>query len=237
MKKSISILGIAVIVFTLMSCSFSGVVGSKNVIKQNRKITENFKSIAVSTGIDLILSQGEKRDIIVEADDNIIDLLKTEVKDGVLRVYFDKSIVKAKAKKVYITIPTIISIVATSGAEVENKSEISGEEISLSASSGAEIDLVLKYNKIICSASSGAEVEIKGGCNNLTLDASSGSNIEAKELLSKNVTVNASSGANIKTLVSENISADASSGGNINYYGEPKVKNISKSSGGSVSEK
>ncbi len=237
MKKTISILGIAIIALAFVSCSFSGVVGSKNVIKQNRKLSGNFESVKVSTGIDLILSQGEKKDIIVEADDNIIDLLKTEIKDNVLIIYFDKSVAKVKSKKVYVTIPTIISITATSGANVESENEINGDEINLTASSGAGVDLILKYDKMICSASSGSDIDIKGECSDLNIDASSGSNIEAKEFLAKNVDASASSGASIVLLVSENITASASSGGNINYYGEPKFKNISKSSGGSVSGK
>jgi len=237
MKTSFKLLSGLIIIVSLLSCNFSGVVGSKNVIKQNREITDNFEAVKVSTGIDLVITQGSDKKLIVEADDNIIDLLITEVKDGVLKIYFNKNVSRVKSKKVYLTMSKINSITATSGASAENKEELKGGKINLSASSGAEIDLILNYDKIECSASSGSDVDIKGQCPIVSLDASSGSGINTKELKSEVANANTSSGADINLLVSEKITANASSGGSINYYGNPKEKNITKSSGGSINNK
>jgi len=237
MKTKIKLLIVIIIPTFLFSCNFSGVVGSKNVITQNRELTETFNSVKVSTGIDLYITQSDITTLKVEVDDNIADLLITEVKDGTLIIYFDKMVGKVKSKKVYLTLPTLNSILASSGAEVKGKDEIKGTDLEVSASSGAEIGLILNYNNVNCSASSGSEVELLGACSDLDLDANSGSEIEAKELKSENAEVSASSGAGISLFVSEKITASASSGGDIDYFGNPKEKDISKSSGGNVNSK
>ena len=51
-------------------------------------------------GINLYLTQGNSTDLKVEADDNIIDILITEVKNAELKIYFDKNVYKAKARNV-----------------------------------------------------------------------------------------------------------------------------------------
>ena len=48
------------------------------------------------------------------------------------------------------------------------------------------------------------------------------------------ISTGASSGANLKLSVSDKINAQASSGGNIKVSGDPKERNVQKSSGGDV---
>lgn len=234
MKTSIKVLGLSIIIATLMSCTYSGIKGSKNVIKQKRELTENIEKVKVSTGIDLILTQGSKNSLEVEADDNIVDILKTEVKGDQLNIYFEKNVRNVKSRKVYLTIPSLKSLKTTSGASVECKDGFSGEDIAINASSGSNIDISLNYKHVDCSSSSGSDIDIVGECDNVNLNASSGSDIEAKKLSSNIADVNASSGSDITVLVKQKITANASSGGDIDYYGNPSEKNISKSSGGSV---
>ena len=56
-------------------------------------------------------------------------------------------------------------------------------------------------------------------------------------MLSKVCNAGASSGASLRVFASERINAQASSGGNIKVSGNPKERNIEKSSGGDVSFK
>ncbi len=231
------VFGIAIITALIMSCTLSGITGSKNVIKQNRKITENFNSVKVSTGIDLYITQGSNKKVSVEADDNIIDLIITKVEGNVLKIYFEKNVRKAKSKKVYIVMPQIVSLKATSGASIEGEKKIESENLELSASSGAEIQLKLQVTNLTCKSSSGAEVEISGNSLKFDANANSGAEIDAEDLKSVNVTAKASSGAEITIIAQKSIDASASSGGHIKYKGNPTEKNISKSSGGGISRK
>lgn len=234
MKTRMKIISLSVIALFAVSCSFTGVKGSENVIKQDRTITEAFSKVEVSMGIDLFLTQDDKVQLRVEADDNIIDLLITEVRGEVLHIYFEKNIGKVESKKVYLTMSDINSIKASSGADIVTKSKIKSEKLYISASSESEIEADLEINELICKSSSGSDIKLRGTSNKAVVSASSGSEIDAAALIVSHVIAESSSGADITITANESITADASSGGDINYKGTPKEKDIDKSSGGNV---
>jgi len=226
--------------FLLISClfvsCFYGIKGNGKVVKSERQV-EKFESISASAGLDVILIQDSIVKVVVEADGNLQDNIKTEVSDGELKIYPEKRIRSSKAKKVYVTFISIHSLAASSGSKIKSKSELKLTSLDLSASSGANIDMSLVVTELNVECSSGGDIDLSGTAANLSVDGSSGANIKASELQSKVCTAGASSGAKLKIYVSEKIIAKASSGGNINVKGNPTERNIEKSSGGDVSFK
>lgn len=99
---------------------------------------------------------------------------------------------------------------------------IKANEIALSSSSGADINIEIDAKNISTSASSGAAIEISGKAINHASNAASGSSINAYNLKSNNVIVSAASGADIDVFASEKIEAKASSGGDVDFKGNPK---------------
>lgn len=234
MKKLLTLSSLMLIFFTLISCNISGVKGSKNVIKKNRTITESFNAIKVSQGIDVYLKQSDNISVTVEADDNIYDLLITEVKNNVLHIYFEKNVGRVKAKIVYVSMKEIVALTASSGADIKGEGKITGNTLKLKASSGADIELECDVEELTCTSSSGSDIDISGTCKKFEANSSSGSDINAEDLKSNHVDAESSSGSDITVYVIETLKADASSGADIIYKGEPKEKDIEKSSGGSV---
>ncbi len=233
---------IAILLFVLItstSCMFDGfgIKGNRNVVSEDRKITSNFTEIKVSQGIQVFLTQGNDIEINVEADENIIDLLITEVNGDVLKIYFDKNVSRAKAKNVYLTVDKITRIKVSSGAHVKSEGTIRAKTLKLSSTSGSGLKLNLNATEVICSTSSGADVKLTGTTESFSGSASSGSHIDADDLLSKTSKAKVSSGAGISLHASEELNAKASSGGSISYKGNPTVLNKSKSSGGSISNR
>ncbi len=237
MKTRVTLLSIATILFFLTSCSISGINGNKNVVKQTRKVSENFTSVNVSEGINLFLSQGEKPEIITETDENIQEYLITEIKNGVLNIHFSESIGKVKAKNVYVTMPEISKITASSAADVKTKTLISSKELTIDASSGADINAEIETENLTCESSSGADINLTGTGRTANFQASSGADIDAKELETNTVTAKSSSGGDISVFATKELSADASSGGDINYYGNPEKIEVNTSSGGDINKK
>lgn len=241
MKNSITkLVAILFITTVFSSCAadlFNKVTGNRNVISQDRKATDNFTGIEVSTGLDLYITQGSKNTITVEADENLHDIIITEVENGILKVYSEKSIWKAKSRKIYVTIKTLASLKATSGSDIYGQDIIKTAEISISATSGADIRVSIDAQSIETSATSGAGIRISGIAVNHASSATSGSSIDAYELKSKNVLAKATSGADINIYASERLEAKATSGGDIDFKGNPKKIDKKSTSGGSVSAK
>ena len=241
MKTKITKLAfVFLIAITCTSCvvdAFNGIKGDRNVVSENRKISSDFTAIRTSTDLDVYITQEDKNVVTVEADENLQDLIVTEVENGVLKIYSEKNIWSAKSKKIYISIKTLNALKATSGSAIRSKTIIQSDGISIDASSGASVRMTVAANSVATNASSGATIRISGTANNHAAKASSGSSIKAYDLMSKNVIAKVSSGANIDLYASEKIEAKASSGGDIDYKGTPKKVIRKTSSGGSISDK
>ncbi len=211
------------------------VEGNKNVTTTTRKVGDDFTRVKVSRGLDLYITQGSNSELTVEADENLQDLIKTEVKNGQLNIYSEKNIWRAKSKKIYLTLPQIDYLKASSGSEVVSKGTLNVNDFEVDVSSGADVNLTVKAKNVVSEASSGSYLNIKGETETHNAKASSGASIRAYKLESETTTARVSSGANIDVHASEYLDAKASSGGDIDYRGNPKRINKKTSSGGSVS--
>jgi len=231
-------LSLVVITTLFSSCGvemFNGINGNRNVVTKNRTPNADFSKIKVSTGLDLEISQGIENKIVLEADENLHELIFTEVENGVLKIYAEKSIWKAASKKVFVTVKNLNEISATSGAFVTNETIFKTDTLSVIATSGAEINFSVEANSIITVATSGADLKIAGKTKAHNSNATSGASIRAKSLESETVVANVTSGAENDIFASESINATATSGGDIDYAGNPKKSTKKTTSGGSIS--
>lgn len=218
------------------SCGFdidfgSGEKGNGMVREENRTVNGDFNAVSASEGLDVFISQGGEFKILVEADENIIDLIATDLDDGTLKIHTRKNIGRA-TKNIHVTLPKIIALNASSGSDLSTIGPIHTEILDINVSSGADMEITeIKSDKINVDSSSGANIEITGETNTLYTNASSGSGIDAVDLRTDQCSADASSGANITVNVSESLIAEASSGGNIRHTGTAKVENRKTVSG------
>ena len=206
--------------------------------KQTRTVSK-FHGISVSSGVDLYLTQKNIQEVRVEANEEGLKNLVTEVQGGILKIYMkDKSWSnlnwKDQSIKVYVSFITLDKLQASAGSDIASESVLNFEKLEVDASSGSDVKLELNASDISVESSSGSDIRLKGKAASLHVSASSGSDINAADLQSKRCQASVSSGSDIKINVTEELDAHASSGGDISYSGNPAKKEIKKSSGGDV---
>lgn len=214
----------------------NGIKGNGKIKTENREVKESFNSIEVERGIEVEVTQGKPSSIVVEADENIIQYITTNINDGVLVITSTKSIDFSSNKKVSVTIPEILALSSSSGSQILSKSIINSSSLSLTSSSGSSIEVDIETEKVTCKSSSGSNIKAKGKTLELKADASSGSQIDNEKLLANIVNADASSGSSIEVKPLEKLTAEASSGGNVTYFNTPKEISKNESSGGTVSK-
>jgi Putative auto-transporter adhesin, head GIN domain len=219
----------------LSSCNYT--TGSGNIITQKRPVG-NFTGIAASNAIDVEVTIGANTEVRVEADDNIMKHVITDISGGVLYLKIENRVsINNTHVKVYVTTAGLKSISASSSASVKVNGVIKYDgKISFDASSSGDIEAEVDAPEVEAEASSSGSVTLSGKTKNYKTEASSGSNIKSAQLLTENTTASANSGSSVAVHASVSLDADASSGGNINYRGAASVKK-DVSSGGSVEKK
>jgi hypothetical protein len=142
------------------SCYFGPhetIYGSGHVVTEERNI-DDFTGLKVSSGIDVVIRQGKVISLELEADDNLHDVILTEVEGDVLKVYTEKNIRKARSKKVFLVYEELNSIRISSAGDVvgENilKTEVSSKDVA---------ELVCALVGPAFAKTTGAQIPIDGG--------------------------------------------------------------------------
>lgn len=222
-RSFMAVVGVAAMLsLMLCSCVSQSSVKGKPVKKSFNVST--WKSIDVSSGIDVKYTIGDKQSILVETTSDILEHLIVKVEDGELKLTIKAKSINNMDCNVSITGPALYGIETSSGAVItlENDMTLTGGKLDLEASSGSLINL--------------KSVNVAG----IDIEASTGSVIELRHLLTRHLEAETSTGAVI-TLASGNADyADmsATSGGNINAT-NLTVNNgeTEASSGGAISLK
>ncbi|MBN1387314.1 MAG: DUF2807 domain-containing protein [Bacteroidales bacterium] len=213
------------------------VTGNGNVEKEERKATE-FTGVSTSSAIDVYLSQGNNHRIVVEADENLLEYIVTEVKDDVLRVYPDDvSILRAERMRVYVTIKNVEYISTSSAGDVIGETPVKSENLKISASSSGDVKLEVYAKELKLKTSSAGDIILKGTADYVEASTSSAGDIKAYELEVKEADLSSSSAGDIQITVTERLKARASSAGDIYYYGNPEFVDAKSSSCGDVVRK
>ena len=210
--------------------------GNGKVVKQQREV-QNFSCLKVATGIDAIITQSDTIAVTVEADENLMDWIKTEVVNGELKIYSDKSIRSAKEKKVYVNYKKLNEIDISSAGDVNSENTLVTDELNIEMSSAGKISLALEADRVEIDISSAGNARLSGKTNYFKAELSSAGELNAFELEAKIGDIRVSSAGNAKVFITEEANFQSSSAGDIDYKGEPRLKNISTSSAGSINKK
>ena len=203
-------------------------------------INGTFTAVNVATGVQLYLTQGNETALVVSvSDEKYEERLKTEVVDGVLKIYLDYkgiSWLKDKNRKIkaYLSIKTLEGLTATSGADVILVNSLAVTDFKMTVTSGAAVNGEIKAGSLKVDQNSGSNINISGSVANFKIDVSSGAHFKGYDFVAENCTATVTSGAHADITITTTLEASANSGGKIQYKGNASVKNLSVNSGGSV---
>jgi hypothetical protein len=232
--------------FTLLLCciSFTAFTQHPKVYNdpkaKTRTLSGAFTKITVSSGIELILTQSDELALATSVShEKYESMLRTDVENGVLKVWFDMQGTKwvndrNRKLKVYVSCKTIESIKGSSGATVKLVNEVAADKMEVSFSSGAKFTGKLQIKTLNADVSSGAEINVTGTALSLSASANSGASFKGYGLTSQDCEVTVSSGANIWVEAEKKLSVHASSGGQVKYKGNAVLEKKSLSSGGTL---
>ncbi len=233
MKNISTVLALGCLSF-LTACQFninSGIKGNGKVISQNRNVQEDFHSVRASAGMQVFLSEGTANTVVVEADENLLPYIKTDVENGHLHITTSENLGRASSKKVYVTYTALDTVEVSSGAEVTGNSVIKSENLDVKSSSGGSVNLELFSKNTTAQSSSGGSCGLSGKTANFSAQASSGGSINARKLESLDCKAKASSGGSITLNARDTLEATVSSGGSVSYYGDPTLRSNKSTSG------
>ena len=200
-----------------------------------------FHAIEVSGGIDLFLSNGDEVVAVSANDKEARDRIKTEVKDGVLKIYYDWKKVKFNLKgtslKAYVSFKSLNQLSASGGSDVKSESIIKSDKLNLDLSGGSDFNGKVDVGNLTINQSGGSDADLSGTAGTIKIEASGGSDFNGYDLVSDNCAIHASGGSDIEITVNKELSAEASGASDVSWKGKATVKEAKATGAGSVSHR
>ncbi len=225
--------------FLLSSCIDilnNSVEGDGNVVTEKRDIG-SFNSIEAETGLKVYVKFGEPTGVVeVEADENLQQYIRTELRGNTLVIKSDRSIHHARARDVYVSAGPLKEIRVSSAAQLKGQNRLDADMIELNVSSAGTLDLDMNAGTLHIDASSSGKMNLSGKARKLVASVSSAGQINGDDLEVTDCEADASSAGQMNLNITGELSATASSAGSIRYKGEPTVKKLESSSAGSISK-
>jgi hypothetical protein len=241
MKKNLVTLTLALICASFLSTT---VCLAGTVVREKRE-TGTFRKISTGGGIDVYFTQTDSYSLVVEADEENIDKIVTEVEGETLIVKWKermqfRGIFNNRVIKVHVSAPTLTKVSSSGGSAFYADDLKCEESFQLSVSGGADAhikNLTVAGNVNIAS-SGGADVDIKDltvtGDSNIA--SSGGADCDIENLQTRNCNLSSSGGSdvNVNVSASGNLNASSSGGADMDISGQANEVKISSSSGADV---
>lgn len=203
-----------------------GEKGSGNMVTETREVS-GFNSIQVDYPARVLISQGSTETLKVEADDNVLPALKTEVKGKELRIYYKspdgKHVNPTKMPVITITVKELSDLNYSSAGE-STVDGLKSEDLSVSLSGAGNVKLNdLTVGNLSVNLSGAGSTTASGTADDLSVNISGFGGFNGKDLQSSTVSVNISGAGSATVWAEEELDASISGAGSVSYYGSPDV--------------
>ncbi|MGB5387017.1 head GIN domain-containing protein [Eudoraea sp.] len=242
MKKLIT-LGIALCIVAVTNAQWGKKIkGNGNIVTVERS-TEEYDAIAVAGWFDVILVDGQEGKLSIKGEENLLEHIKTEVKEGKLVIKVKKgfNLQPSSWKKdggIYVTVPVeSVNEVSLSGSgDIVGKKTISASEFSTNMSGSGDITLDLESKTVSASMSGSGDINLSGTTEVFDVQISGSGDIEAYDLIADNVDARISGSADIKVTANKMLKARVSGSGDIHYRGDATKIDTKSSGSGDVTK-
>ena len=218
MKKILIVGLLCISAVALTACKFAGrgIAGSGNRKTEKRDV-KSFKAIDAKGAYEINVSCQKPASFEIEADDNILPLIKTEVHDGVLIVSSDENYHSSKAVTLRIGVPELNEVISRGAGQI-NISDVAGEKLRLESLGAASFNATGKVKSVEISSTGAGK-------------------IDAATLLAEKAKVDVTGAASVDVYASDQLDVKVSGASSVEYSGNPKTVNKSVAGIGSVNPK
>ena len=202
----------------------NGVVGKGPMVEKTLDLA-SFNAVKLSVSADVILTQGSSQSVKVKGQQNIVDLLETEVKEKGWRIKFSKNVKKHEGLTVYITLPELTKLKVSGSGNAKTTNQFStNSDFQVAVSGSGDIEADIKAKEIKGAISGSGDIELKGSTDKLAISISGSGDFDASALSSNSCAVKISGSGDCSVDVSQELNVSIAGSGDVSYKGNPSVK-------------
>ncbi len=217
MRKLLFVTLSVAILFTATSCRHMRGVKGSGVIRTEKRDVGAFTSIETTGAFEVRVTCQQPESFEIEGDDNILPLVRSEVRNGVLRIFSTGSYNPTKGLTVRITVPNLERVFTTGAGDIHITN--------------------VKNDKLELSSTGAARVEAGGQTGFVIIGSTGAGKIDTNQLHAERARVTVTGAGNVDVYAAQQLDATVSGVGNITYAGNPATVNKKVSGVGTINKK
>lgn len=218
---------LAVMPILLVSCEdgfFGGIVGEGEVVRTSLDVND-FDGFVSTIAADIYVSQGDEFEVVMEAQENIIENLNISwVRNGIWTIKYYHWVSHSKPVKFFITLPELTKVgLSGSGAILGETMFNASSRLNLSISGSGSIDLETENDEMNILISGSGDIYLAGKADYIDCSISGSGGVFAYDLATQRADVILSGSGDTRLNVEEYLDVIISGSGNVYYRGEPNL--------------
>ncbi len=240
MKKT-TLLGLALLMVATVTAQWGKrIKGNGNVVTIERSVGD-YDAVALAGWFDVDLVAGNEGEITLRGEENLLEYIKTEVKNGKLVIKVEKGVNLRPSnwkQGIHITVPieSINSATLSGSGDIVGKTTLKASNFTTNMSGSGDITLAIEANSVTATMSGSGDIRLSGKTSDLEIRISGSGDIKSYDLEAEFVEVTISGSADVEVTANQALKARVSGSGDIRYRGNPKKLDSKTSGSGDISK-
>lgn len=233
MKRSIIVIFTILLgVFGLSSCNTYNIIEGSGIVQTEFRRMAYFNKIELYFPAEVIIRQGNTKDIEITAESNIIDLVYSRVSGNTLILDDNGRLRSSHNVKIYVQVPDINAIFVSGSGRVISDNKIFSKNMNLRLSGSGLIDVALDVkNDLVADLSGSGLIFMEGDTYNGIYDVSGSGKIESFGMHADNSDIIIRGSGRCETTALSNLGVTISGSGSVWFRGNPRISQRISGSG------
>ena len=189
---------------------------------QETFVLSNFEQVSLSLPANVFITQEDKSEVRIEAEENILPHITTSVRNKTLNISTNRCFRNVSEITIYISSPNFSIIKNSGAANITALTTITAPNLDLTLSGVGNINMDLDSESLLVRINGSGNVDLSGEASNQHVNINGTANYKSFDLISKDCTITLSGVGNAEVYASKSLDAKINGTGNIRYKGDPE---------------
>ncbi|HYQ58304.1 MAG TPA: head GIN domain-containing protein [Draconibacterium sp.] len=229
------VVGLAIVI-TVSSCIEDFSIEGNGIHASEERIVSDFDRVNSSGDFTVHITNGPENDVIVSADENLLQFIETYVTNETLHIDVKgiKTLKNRQPMEVFIVTPTLEKI-RLGGSGTITTDYFVTDKMDVLLSGSGRINAAFEAEEVDALLSGSGKIEFSGVADEADFVISGSGNIDAQQLDLYQCTTSTSGSGDTWVSVSQKLRTNISGSGNVFYSGNPQLETHISGSGNVIS--
>ncbi len=217
----------SVLAIFLLSCHgrFRRVEGNGVLAKETRHLN-NFERVEARGSMDVTVQQGDRFEVSIEAEENILPLIKTRISGNELIIEMEHNISISSHEKmtVHVTAPKYKELTVAGSGNINTEDKLSNtEKVSFTTAGSGDIKAEVDAPEVDCKIAGSGNITVSGSTRDQDISIAGNGDINNLDLKTENTKIKIAGSGNARVHASVKLDVEIMGSGDIFYRGTPTI--------------